>query len=165
MNREQQQKILDRQKNIGIVFMLFGVILFIYLSTSTQLFLAFLGGVILFIPGAVNFYNSTKGIIGDEKSRKKAERFNKEKEREKKKEEWDKEIREAKEKMDKEFQQKMGMTREEFNKKEEERKVEEKKKEDAITELKKHKEQLDLELITQEEYDQHKERLGKIIKG
>jgi len=41
----------------------------------------------------------------------------------------------------------------------------EKKKEDALSELKKFKEQLDLELITQEEYEQHKDTLGKIIKG
>lgn len=82
------------------------------------------------------------------------------------------EEKKRKEKEDREFQQNMGMTREEWNesrkKEKEKRKVEEKKekeKENAITELKKYKEQLDLELITQEEYDQHKERLGKIIKG
>ena len=68
--------------------------------------------------------------------------------------------------------EKHGMTQDEYDARSHEafrkHKLKEKKegeKEDALNQLKKYKEQLDLEIITQEEYNQHKESLGKIIKG
>ena len=154
MNREEQQKFLDSQKRVGNICIIIGIIFLIVVSLSVNFIVGLVGSSIFLITGFVVINNSKKGIIGDDKLRRKAERFNRE------------------EKLDKEFEKNVGMTKEEFmesqKKKNEERKIEKKKekeKENAMTELKKYKEQLDLELITQEEYDQHKERLGKIIKG
>jgi Skp family chaperone for outer membrane proteins len=164
MNEEEKNKIVEKERKfIDTSLMIFGILfaLFVILQFAGKFaganavfvfWIAFIS--VLLIMLSILKVQSNKGqILFDAK-----------------KIAWKEQ--EEKNKKDKDFLEKHGMTQGEWDARSHEAydkyKLEEKKegeKEDALNQLKKYKEQLDLEIITQEEYNQHKESLGKIIKG
>ena len=162
MNKEEQKKVLEKEKKKINISLLISTIIVIILGLFNYLMVSLFLGIFLFVFLGSLRYSNSKGRFISPKAEKESIKFNK---KEKEKSEINELILKATGMNKEEFMDSQKKKRKEDGEKKLIEEQKEMKKLASLTELKKFKEQLDLEILTQEEYDQHKERLGKIIKG